>query len=149
MKIIDGNILYITQGVIVHQVNCQGVMGAGIAKSIRSAYPKVYEDYMVEHRHNRLQLGKVIYTIVADRLVVASVCGQQYYGRNKKIIYTDYSALTTGLQNINKFAISWGAENFVYIPYCMGCCLANGDWNTVSSIISETIPTATVVKLSK
>ena len=31
--------------ILCHQVNCQGVMGAGLAKQIRSKYPEVYEQY--------------------------------------------------------------------------------------------------------
>ena len=30
---------------ICHQVNCQGVMGSGIAKQVREKYPKVYKEY--------------------------------------------------------------------------------------------------------
>lgn len=31
--------------IICHQVNCQGVMGSGIAKQVREKYPVVYRDY--------------------------------------------------------------------------------------------------------
>ena len=31
--------------IICHQVNCQGVMGSGLAKQIRERYPIVYEEY--------------------------------------------------------------------------------------------------------
>ena len=30
---------------ITHGVNCKGVMGAGVAKQIRSRYPRAYESY--------------------------------------------------------------------------------------------------------
>ena len=30
---------------ILHQVNCQGVMGSGIAKQVREKFPNVYEAY--------------------------------------------------------------------------------------------------------
>ena len=30
---------------ICHQVNCQGVMGSGVAKAIRDKWPQVYEEY--------------------------------------------------------------------------------------------------------
>ena len=38
MKIINGNILDITEGVIVHQVNCKGVMGAGLALQMACSF---------------------------------------------------------------------------------------------------------------
>ena len=34
--------------VILHQVNCQGVMGSGIAKQVREKYPEVYQHYVSE-----------------------------------------------------------------------------------------------------
>lgn len=34
MKIIDGDLLKITTGIIAHQVNTLGIMGAGLAKSL-------------------------------------------------------------------------------------------------------------------
>jgi len=36
IKIINGNILDAKETFICHQVNCQGVMGAGLAKAIRN-----------------------------------------------------------------------------------------------------------------
>lgn len=31
--------------VVCHQVNCMGVMGAGLAKQVRNRYPGVYRAY--------------------------------------------------------------------------------------------------------
>ena len=35
--------------VVCHQVNCQGVMGAGLAAQIRRMFPGVYDDYRREY----------------------------------------------------------------------------------------------------
>ena len=40
-----GDLLTAPQKCIAHQVNCQGVMGSGVAKAIRNEYPKVYKEY--------------------------------------------------------------------------------------------------------
>ena len=46
---INGDLLKVQKelnlDVICHQVNCQGVMGSGIAKQIRDTYPIVYDNY--------------------------------------------------------------------------------------------------------
>ena len=34
-----GNIINVPKGVIMHQVNCQNAMGAGVARSLYEAYP--------------------------------------------------------------------------------------------------------------
>ena len=45
MKIIKGDLLNETTGLIAHGVNCQGVMGKGIALAIKKKYPQVFIDY--------------------------------------------------------------------------------------------------------
>jgi len=40
-----GDILKVKSGFIVHQVNCQKVMGGGLALAIRKKWPIVYERY--------------------------------------------------------------------------------------------------------
>ena len=35
IKIIEGNIVNANTDFIIHQVNCQGVMGSGVAKALR------------------------------------------------------------------------------------------------------------------
>lgn len=134
----------VKQGVIVHQVNAQGVMGGGIAKQIRDRWPKVFEDYaaVVPNRYDpnsgEGHMGKVIYTEVEPGLWVASIVGQQFYGRDPKVVYTSYESLARGFDSVAHFASSRGAE--VHYPL-IGCGLANGDWSIVSSIISRRLGT--------
>lgn len=45
IKKVDGNILETSEDIICHQVNCKGVMGAGLAKQIKSKYLNVYKEY--------------------------------------------------------------------------------------------------------
>jgi len=46
MNLIDKDITTVEIGVMVSQVNCRGVMGAGVAKAIRDRWPIVYiENY--------------------------------------------------------------------------------------------------------
>lgn len=52
--------------ILVHGCNAQGVMGAGIAKQIRSTYPKVYEKYRDLYEDRGLKLGQVQIVSVKD-----------------------------------------------------------------------------------
>ena len=139
-KTFKGSVLDVTEGIICHQVNCKGVMGAGLAKAIRERWPAVYTDYMNAFKVDRLRLGVVIWTQVADKLYVASLCGQDGYGRDKDIRYTNYDALRACL------LVVASADMPVTIPKGMGCTLANGDWDVVSQIIAETIPDAVIAE---
>ena len=39
------DITSITKGVIMHQVNCQNVMGSGVAKALYTKYPQVKSEF--------------------------------------------------------------------------------------------------------
>lgn len=139
-----GNMLEeVKQGYIVQQVNAQGVMGSGIAKSIRDKWPQVWLDYSAVVKPNQPDkgfsyMGKVIYTEVEPGLYVASIVGQQFYGRDPKKVYTSYEALEMGFFSVGYSATSRDAD--VHYPL-IGCGLANGDWTRVSQIISDRLDT--------
>jgi O-acetyl-ADP-ribose deacetylase (regulator of RNase III) len=138
---IQGDLLSVKQGILCHQVNCRGVMGAGIAKKIRNKWPVVYQVYRQHYEAGKLQLGKVIPVPVEPGLFVANLCGQYYYGRNGQ--YTDYQAVATCLATVRHMATTYGAN--VYIPRGMGCSLAGGDWNVVRKLVCEHVPGAFIV----
>jgi len=142
VAVIKGNILNLEYGIICHQVNCMGKMGAGIALKIRKKWNSVYQDYMKAYNDHKLVLGAVILsTIVPNQLYVANLCGQLYYGRDKR--YTDYDAVRMCLSTLAK--ANEIAAFPVYIPKNMGCSLAGGDWNVVVSIIEEILPNAVII----
>ncbi len=123
----------------MHQVNCQRVMGAGLARQIRTKYPQHYIDYL----NHEQKLGETVITKVTETLYIGGIFGQKFYGRG--IRYTDYAALEKGLTRAAAFA---DAQRLVlYIPYGIGCGLAGGDWKTVSEIIDRAAPHAVVIKL--
>ncbi len=136
---VKGNIFdYIADNcLLLHQVNCRGVMGAGLAKQIRSAFPEVYNSYMAACRllPDGSALGQVDYTSAyynKKRVLVCSCFGQDRYGRDKQ--YTDYNALRQCFKTI---AQESKPSETILIPKYIGCGLAGGDWNTVKNIIQE------------
>lgn len=131
-------------GVLVcHQVNCKGVMGAGLAKQIRERHPSVYRAYKekCELIQNGVMegLGNVQYcSVIPDAgYIVVNVFGQDSYGRNRQ--YTDYDALRKALEKVSESVRDVFRGYVVRIPFLMGCGMAGGDWNEVSKIIEETL----------
>lgn len=139
------SILNIKSGIICHQVNAMGKMGAGMALSIRKKWPIVYNDYINNYKNNRLQLGNVIFTKINDSLYVASCVGQRNYGRNG--LYTNYMALKKCFQTVNEKARELSLQ--VHFPYKIGCSLAGGDWEIVKNLIEENIENPVIVKDEK
>ena len=161
MKTFDvkvGNIVNeVTEGIIIQQVNAQGVMGSGVAKDIRAKYPTVYTEYAKMVGPNVIagrakdSLGMMIPVQVHTNLWVCNVVGQLYYGREpEKQIggrYTSYDALANGLAMVYHFAMEnfvledngWAHRPMIHFPL-IGCGLGGGDWNIVSRIIETQLP---------
>lgn len=118
--------------VICHQVNCQGVMNAGLAKDIAKRWPEVKRDYeaiCMESGYKQL-LGNYIFTPIEEGGIV-SIFGQVYYGRDKNRCYTSYGALAHAFHLIHDCL----HVKKIAIPYGIGCGLAGGDLDVVMKII--------------
>lgn len=147
-----GNILDISYGIIGHQVNCQMVMGAGLAKQIRAKYPWVYSEYMnvmgkatISNRLGKCQMVE----IQRAKLYVANLFGQYDY-RPSNVRHTDYAALGMALRNLKRWKDTFLPFDFpIYLPAGLGCGLAKGDWTIVSGIIRDSIPEAIIMSLPK
>lgn len=142
-KIINQDILKIKKGIVCHQTNCMGKMGAGIALAIRKKWPKAYKSYMLRYKEGKLRLGYVDFAKINNELYVANCCGQYHYGRRGK--YTNYQALKQCFNRVKIFN-DMHLNIPTFIPYKIGCSLAGGNWDIVRDIIEEEIPEALICK---
>ena len=152
INIVDGDLIYAKEDILVHQVNCQwqGVMNSGVAKDIRNNFTEAYEEYKKfssSTKDNQSLLGEV--QLVNSRgKIIANMFSQLNYGYDKKQ-YTNYLALATGLNKILKFASQKGLT--IAIPYKIGCVRGGADWNVVLKIIENIFMDydITIYKLNK
>ena len=101
LHIINNSLLNANQHVIVQVVNCKGVMGAGIAKSIRTAAPNVFTAYKAicdTAPSSTSLLGRVQAVPTVNHTVI-NFFAQDAYGRDKR--YLDYKAFTTCCKKLN------------------------------------------------
>lgn len=134
IKIVSGNILDSQEDCICHQVNCRGVMGAGVAKAISDKWPLVKALYTwnCKQQINPDELlGKIQAIKIDDSRSVINIYGQFDYGRDKNKRYTDYAALTKAFDTIR---VKFNGKSLAF-PYGFGCGLANGDWKIVYEMI--------------
>lgn len=153
MKTIIGDLVTsVTSGVIFHQVNCQGVMGSGIAKQLRDAYPIIWSEYKVlcdsHHRRYRDQgaglLGTCQLLSVTPELRIANLFGQQFYGRDGRA-FTSYDALNSALTSLNLQLRELSLDgSFCHHPL-IGCGLGGGNWSAVSAIIEDNLGASTTL----
>lgn len=137
---ITGNLLYIDADIICQQVNCQGVMGAGLAKAIREKWPVVYSEYkkLCDSKTPEELLGKIQLIRVEPNKYVLNIFGQLGYGRDK--VYTDYSALEEAFKSIEKDF----KDYTIAMPELLGCGLAGGDPVKVKELAYANIKTPKV-----
>jgi O-acetyl-ADP-ribose deacetylase (regulator of RNase III) len=84
LKTIQGDITAIQRGVILHGVNCQNVMGAGLAKKIAEKWPSVKQAY---HDMKPKRLGDIQFVVVHRELIVVNCFTQLDYMRSHPQIW--------------------------------------------------------------
>lgn len=136
------SILNITDGIICHQVNCQNVMGAGIAKAIYEKYPKVKELY---HKRcnmykNQTERSKALYghyqiIKITDTLSVANIFSQDKFGNGHKngIQFTNPEYL---IYAITAIALDY-PEKKIYVPEKIGCGYGGGNWTQIHGMLKR------------
>jgi O-acetyl-ADP-ribose deacetylase (regulator of RNase III) len=144
MKIIEKDILTVEYAIIAHQVNCQGVMGEGLALKIARKWPAANGCYLAALKNGK-GLSDITYGMAGDgsKVIVAHLFGQYDYGRDKR--YTDYPALSICLERLN--SLGERLDRPIYLPYGLGCGLAGGRWSVVRGLIEFNCPSAIVCKL--
>lgn len=129
---VKGDLLTSECVVRCHQVNCRGVMGAGIAAQIKEKYPEVFPLYEgLCSQFGDKMLGEVQFIPCHDGTVIANMFAQDGYGAGK--CQTDIYALEECLDRLQIFAAKTGAS--IGFPKYVGAGLAGGDWNQIYSLI--------------
>lgn len=127
-----GNILEQTDApYICHQVNCKGVMGAGLARQIK---PLLTQEQFGQYRtvcakYGAGCLGKIQLFPLQDKSkrTIVNIFGENIPTEHR--CDTDYVALKNGLLAIAR--IAYQEKKAVAIPGMIGCGLAGGDWQFV------------------
>ena len=134
IKEIKGDLLSSNCKIRCHQVNCRGVMGAGIAKQIKVKYPTVYPPYrqMCQDLGSNA-LGKIQVILCSDGTMIANLFAQNGYGTGK--IQTDMTAMEQCIKAIRQYQMDTGAS--VGFPKFMGAGLARGNWNDIYAVIQK------------
>lgn len=130
---------------ICHQVNCQGAMNSGVAKTIRGKWPIVYTTYNKVARTTLSTdlLGTILTVDLNDyepktwpkSPIVINMFSQEYYGYDGKR-YTSYDAFDNCLQKIKEI-VPKGSK--IAFPYKIGCDRGGATWEVISMMIVTTL----------
>nr|WP_290461251.1 macro domain-containing protein [Acutalibacter muris] len=132
IKVIDGDLFDTTAPIICHQVNCQGRMGSGIAKIVRSRFPEAFEKYREVCSKGQARLGLTQYVLSKGKVII-NMFAQERYGYDGRR-YTSYKAFEMCLEDIHR---SVPSGSTIAMPYKIGCGLGGGNWDTVYEMIES------------
>lgn len=140
-----------SQRTLLHVVNCQGVMGSGIAKTVRERIPTAYTNYKIDESRGALKLGSLSWS---DDYSVFNLAAQFNYNKKDEWQYRrlNYGALGQCLAMIQanwmfKTNSSGGQERELVIPYMMGSDRAGGDWEIVKEMLDFYLDCYTICSL--
>lgn len=136
-----GDLLAVTEGVIIHGCNAQGVMGSGVALAVKNKYPKAYEAYKSFEERRGLRTASISEWRVSKNLCIANMVTQEFYGRDPKVRYVSYGAIHLGFERLHE---SHPITETFHFPR-IGAGLGNGDWNKISELIDFACPDRVLV----
>jgi O-acetyl-ADP-ribose deacetylase (regulator of RNase III) len=128
----QGDLFASTDALIAHGVNCQGVMGSGVAKIIKERFPKAFDDYRRAWKVGKT-LGDVEVTELED-VKIAHLFTQQNFG-NDGAKYVSYEAVRSCFKKLNYYCSRYRVKT-VAMPK-IGAGLGGGHWPTIERILIE------------
>lgn len=135
---VPGDVSLASDCVIVHQVNCQDAIGAGVSGSLTRRWPVIAQRYHAmaqRYPDPQSRLGLVLPTHVEDGTIVCNLFSQLHYGNSARtgIVYTDTDKLVEGIRRVCEHY----PDKTVCVPERIGCGLAGADWDEVKGRISD------------
>lgn len=121
---------------LMHVVNCQGVMGSGVAKEVKDRIPEAYEVYRLAYVKRDLRLGSISFTSYTN--VVNLAAQDQYGGRQRHLNYGALSDCLCAAAHLPAFTSR--DKDTVVVPYKMGSDRAGGSWEVVSEMLEYFFP---------
>ncbi len=164
IKIIEGNLLdfppycktdpntYTGMNNIAHSCNTRHIMGAGIAKQIKSRYPQAYEAdkkaYDQEYDKDGQfihWLGKYSKAEIESKFLpnnkgrIYNLYTQAGMGAGKRqVLYEDFwQALKNMQEDLLFIQHETGEQQVLGLPYGISCGLAGGNWGIIKAMIED------------
>jgi O-acetyl-ADP-ribose deacetylase (regulator of RNase III) len=130
IRYLEGDIFSTKTQVLVNTVNCQGVMGKGLALEFRKRFPQMYEEYKQQCKEGRITIGSLHLYKQAPRYWILNFPTKNHW-RNKSNL--DY--IERGLLEFRKKYAEWSISSIAFPK--LGCQLGGLDWDQVKPIMEK------------
>lgn len=127
---------------IAHGVNCQGVMGAGIALEVKRRYPEAYNGYVrYLNRYDPIQYTAIgtmhPYRVPGSNLHILNCFTQVDTAKRRGEVAISYQAIFTSFSVAGVYCKENGIEELA-IPQ-VGAGLGGGNWKIIYQLIANTL----------
>ncbi len=137
MKVVEGDLIELALAgefdVVLHGANCQCTMGAGIAKSIKLAFPEAFEADRSTVKGDRAKLGTFSSAVVSrdgrELTIVNAYTQFDYRGPKVRV---DYEAIRRAARAVRN---EFDGKRIGYPR--IGAGLGGGDWARIRAILDE------------
>lgn len=139
IKEFSGNIFDLRVDAITHGCNCEGYMGAGIAKEFKERYSDMFREYQQYCKLGMFKPGQVHFyrSLDGSKPHVINIATQETRKSGAKIDY-----IRAGLKEIEKNYQVWGLRTLA-MPK-IGCGLGGLKWDEVKTLIYDIFTESTL-----
>ncbi len=129
IKFVTGDIFNSNADCLINTVNCEGVMGKGIAYQFKIRFPQNNLEYIRECETGKLKVNTIHY-YKEDGIWIVNFPTKNKWREKSKIDYIE-----KGLEQLTSFIIQHNPQTIAIPP--LGCGNGGLNWDIVKSIIIE------------
>lgn len=136
IRFVKGDIFASKAEALVNPVNCEGVMGKGLAKAFKDRWPLMFQTYQKQCRSGEIRVGQPACHIV-DNLKIILFPTKDSWRNPSKIAYIDQ-----GLRSLKEKLKAWSIQSLA-LP-ALGCGLGGLQWAEVKDLIVKWLGTESI-----
>lgn len=127
-----GDLLESGADILVNTVNCNGVMGKGIALQFKKKFPNMFVQYKDDCKMGKLEPGGIYVYHDQEQHIINFATKKNWWEPS------EYKWIDDGLSNLKWFLDDYGKELSISIP-ALGCANGGLDWAIVKPMIQDSL----------
>lgn len=130
VQVVAGNLFASGAQTLVNAVNCEGVMGKGLALEFKRRYPDMFEEYRDRCARGDVRLGEpYLYLRPAPPHILNFPTKDHWRSRSR------LEDIVAGVRSLQRHYESWGVTSLA-VP-ALGCGLGQLKWTAVGATLAR------------
>lgn len=129
IRVLKGNVISSKSDILVNTVNCEGVMGTGVALHFRNTFPSMYKRYKEDCKIGLYQAGHIREYLHSSGRIILNFATKDTWMNSSRIEWIE-----SGLCELHTYLN--GTTYSIAIP-ALGCGNGGLDWGIVRGMIER------------